>query len=174
MLIRPAKPDDLQAVSKVCVESWRATYEGLAPEVFVRGITVESAADIFGRSLNNKEYLYFLHVAETPEAKIIGFADGGRERSRPEKGIGELYGLYLLKEFQGRGIGRALFQAAVKSLAQSGMDSMVAWILENSPHQVFYKKVGGVLEKGVKKLEWKDQSVSLVCYRWSDLKKTAF
>ena len=130
MLIRPANPEDIQAVSDVYVRSWRATYEGLAPETFVKGITVESAAEIFRDSLNSQEYCYFLHLAENPEGRAVGFADGGRERRHPESGIGELYGLYLLEEFQGQGIGRGLFQASVKSLAQSGMDSMKAWILE--------------------------------------------
>ena len=174
MLIRSVKPEDIQAVSKAYVESWKATYEGLAPETFIRSITVESAADIFRTSLNNREYRYFLLAAEIPDGRIVGFADGGGERSRPEEGIGELYGLYLLKEFHGQGIGRQLFQSAVKSLVQSGMDSMVAWILENSPHRTFYQKAGGLLEKGTKKLAWEGQTLSLVCYRWNELKKMVF
>jgi L-amino acid N-acyltransferase YncA len=171
MLIRPGESHDIQAVSCVYVESWKATYEGLAPEAFVKGVNVESAADVFRGSLHNQEYRYFLHVAETPEGRIVGLADSGRERSLAALNAGELYGLYLLKEYQGRGIGRGLFQAAVKSLVQSGMVSMVAWILENSSHRVFYEKAGGLLEKGMKKLDWKGQSISLVCYRWNDLKK---
>jgi GNAT superfamily N-acetyltransferase len=171
MFIRPAKPDDIQAVSEVYVESWKSTYEGLAPEAFIRSITTASAIDVFRGSLHNQEYRYFLHVAETPENRIVGFADGGRERSDPAQSTGELYGLYLLKEFQGQGLGRRLFRSSVETLLQSGMNSMDAWILENSPHRAFYEKAGGLLEKRMKKLEWEGHTLLLACYRWNDLKK---
>jgi GNAT superfamily N-acetyltransferase len=168
--IRPGTLADVPAISQAYAESWRTTYEGLVPDLFVRGMTVEAAVKIFTESLQPNGYSYFLHVAEAPGGRIVGFADGGKERSHPESGMGELYAIYLLKEFQGQGIGQALFKAAVGSLVHSGMTRMIVWVLEQSPYRKFYESMGGKLEPGIKRLDVVDQQIRLVPYRWADLR----
>jgi GNAT superfamily N-acetyltransferase len=169
--IRPGTIDDITEVSKAYAESWKSTYVGLVPESFLKGMTPEAAAQIFADSLKPNSYSYFFYVAETPEGRIVGFADGGKERSNPESGMGELYAIYLLKEFQGQGVGWQLFQAAVQSLLRSGMTNMIVWVLEQSPYRKFYESMGGKLEPGIKRLDVVDQQIRLVPYRWNDLKK---
>ncbi len=169
--LRPGTLADVPAISKAYSESWKTTYTGLVPDIFVRSMTVEAAIKIFTDSLQPNEYSYFLHVAVTPEGRIVGFADGGKERSHPESGMGELYAIYLLKEFQGQGMGRGLFQAAVQSLLRSGMTNMIVWVLEQSPYRKFYESMGGKLEPGIKRLDVIDQQIRLVPYRWTDLRK---
>jgi GNAT superfamily N-acetyltransferase len=137
--------------------------------MFVKGMTVEAAKQIFHESLRPNQYSYFLHVAETDEGKIVGFVDGGKERSHPEKGIGEIYAIYLLKEFQMQGIGRKLFEAARQSLIEAGMKSMVVWVLDNSPNKRFYLSTGGKLQTGVKTLNVAGNPIVLVHYLWEKL-----
>jgi GNAT superfamily N-acetyltransferase len=167
--VRPGGLLDIHGISEAYAESWKNTYQGIAPELFVKGMTVEAAKQIFHESLRPNQYFYFLHVAETDEGKIVGFVDGGKERSHPEKGIGEVYAIYLLKEFQNQGIGRKLFQAAQKSLVQSGMNSMVVWVLEKSPNRRFYLSTGGKLQPGVKTLNIVGNQIVLVHYLWEKL-----
>jgi GNAT superfamily N-acetyltransferase len=107
-------------------------------------------------------------VAEE-NGRIVGFADGGKERSHPESGEGELYAIYILKEFQGRGIGKALMKEAVRSLTGSGMNSMVTWALEKSPYLKFYETVGGKRAPGFKKLDLGGNPILLVSYVWEKL-----
>jgi GNAT superfamily N-acetyltransferase len=171
--IRPGVLNDVPAISKAYAESWKSTYEGLVPELFVRGMTIEAAVKIFTDSLQPNGYSYFLYVAETPEGRIVGFADGGKERSHPESGMGELYAIYLLKEFQGLGMGRALFKAAADSLLRSGMTNMIVWVLEQSPYRKFYESMGGKWEPGIKRLDVVDQQIRLVPYRWTDLRNNS-
>jgi GNAT superfamily N-acetyltransferase len=163
--LRPGNPSDVPEISRAYVESWRTTYEGWVPEPFLEGMTEAAAAKIFTESLLPNQYSYFLHVVEVNK-KIIGFADGGKERSHPEKGIGELYAVYLLKDYQGQGLGRALFEASVKSLREAGMKSMVVWVLEQSPARRFYEVLGGKLQTGTKKLDIVGHPIKLVSYRW--------
>lgn len=165
MRIRPGGLSDVPAISRAYAESWRTTYEGWTPDPFLKGITEASAAKIFTESLQPNGYSYFLHVAEV-EGKIVGFADGGKERSHPERGIGELYAVYLLKDFQGLGLGRALFEASVKSLGEAGMKSLVVWVLAQSPFRKFYEALGGSPETGTKTLNIAGTPVPLVSYRW--------
>ena len=160
---------DIHGISEAYAESWKSTYEGLAPEMFVKGMTVEAAKQIFHESLQPNEYSYFLHVAEADDERIVGFIDGGKERSHPEKGIGEVYAIYLLKDFQKQGIGRKLFEAAKKSLIEAGMNSMVVWVLQNSPNKRFYVSTGGKLQTGVKTLNVAGNPIVLESYFWEKL-----
>jgi GNAT superfamily N-acetyltransferase len=170
MRIRPGTVSDIGAISHAYFESWKTTYEGLVPDPFVRGMTLEAATRIFTDSLKPNRFSYFLHVAETPEGRIVGFCDGGKERSHPEQGIGELYAIYLLKDFQGQGTGRKLFNASIQSLVQSGMNSMVVWVMGKSPYRKFYETMRGKLGEGVKTLDVAGQQIQLVSYHWNDLK----
>lgn len=169
MRIRSGTTDDIEEVSRVYAQAWRETYQGLAPDAFIKGMTAGAAAQIFRDSLDTDTHSYFFHVAEAPQKRLVGFADGGKERSHPENGLGELYAIYILKEFQKQGTGRLLFDAAVESLLKSGMRSMVVWVLEQSPYRKFYESLRGKLEPGIKQLEVTGQNLRLVSYRWDDL-----
>jgi len=165
LLIRQGSPADIPTIARVYVESWRETYQGIAPSVFVEGMTEPAAEKIFTESLQPNSFSYFLHVAEV-EGRIVGFADGGKERSHPESGEGELYAIYLLKGLQGKGVGRTLFEASRDSLRRAGMDRMIVWVLEQSPARKFYEAMGGRRGAGIKRLTVTDQEMRLVAYEW--------
>jgi len=164
--IRPGAAADIEAVSRAYAQAWRETYAPFAPPIFTQGMSEAAASRIFHESLAPNAFSYFLFVAEV-EGRIVGFADGGRERSRPDSGEGELYALYLLKEFHGRGIGRELFKAALSQLGRSGLGSAVAWVLERNPTRRFYEKAQGALGPDQKRLVLGGETVNLVSYRWA-------
>jgi GNAT superfamily N-acetyltransferase len=176
--IRPGTMDDIEEVSRAYAQAWKETYQGITPEAFVRGMTPEAAAQIFRDSLRTVPsdgsgpgpHSYFFHVAQSPGDRLVGFADGGRERSHPESGMGELYAIYLLKDFQKKGAGRRLFGAAVESLLGADIHSMAVWVLEASSHRRFYEALGGKLQPGRKFLDIAGSKLSLVSYGWDDLK----
>ncbi len=169
MRIRPGTADDIDEISRVYAQTWRETYQDIAPRPFVKGMTAGAAAQIFRDSLKSEGHSYFFHVAEAPQRRLVGFADGGKERSHPESGLGELYAIYVLKEFQKQGTGRQLFEASVESLLKSGMKSMVVWVLEASPYRKFYESLHGTLQPGIKQLQVAGHSLRLVSYLWPDL-----
>jgi GNAT superfamily N-acetyltransferase len=164
--LREGRVEDIPAISRAYAQAWQSTYRGVAPNAFVEGMTEKAAAQIFEQSLRPNAFSYFLYVAEA-EGEIIGFTDGGKERSRPEDGQGELYAIYLLKEFQGKGIGRQLFQAAFGQLRRSGLSPVVVWVLEKNPYRKFYESLGGVLGPERKVLKAGGDPVTLVSYRWA-------
>jgi|ERR1700722_16006249 len=164
--LREGRVEDIPAISRAYAQSWQSTYRGVAPDVFVEGMTEKAAAEIFQQSLQPNDFSYFLYVVEA-DGEIVGFADGGKERGRPEDGRGELYAVYLLKEFQGKGIGRQLFQAALGQLRRSGLSPVVVWVLEKNPTRKFYESLGGALGTERKVLKVGNDSVTLVSYRWA-------
>ena len=52
----------------------------------------------------------------------------------------ELYTLYLLKESQGRGVGKALLGAVMQALGEKGYASMLVWVLQENPAVQFYQE----------------------------------
>ncbi|MGH7739586.1 MAG: GNAT family N-acetyltransferase [bacterium] len=164
--IRPGQFSDVPAISKAYAQAWRETYQGTAPPAFVDGMTEAAAAGLFQESFRPNRYCYFLYVAEV-EGRIVGFADGGKERSRPESGEGELYAIYLLREFQGKGVGRELFRASLVQLNRSELSPVVVWVLEENPHRKFYESLGGTLGLDRKKLKVQEAGITLIPYRWT-------
>ena len=157
--------EDIPAIARAYTQSWRETYAGIAPKPFLEGMTEAASARIFQQSLQPNSFSYFLYVAEV-ENEIVGFVDGGKERGRPESGEGEIYAIYLLKKFQGKGVGRELFRAALGRLRQSGLSPSVVWVLEKNPYRKFYESLKGQLGPDRKQLTVEKEGVLLVPYRW--------
>ena len=76
----------------------------------------------------------------TLNGKIIGFIDGGVERSGTYNCDGELYAIYLLQQYQGLKIGQKLFQALLSECIKNGMQSLLVWVVTNNPAKKFYEK----------------------------------
>jgi ribosomal protein S18 acetylase RimI-like enzyme len=76
--------------------------------------------------------------------QLIGFAKGNRYHSHdlPEFS-GELNKIYLLPEYQGRGLGRRLVDEVVQRFLSQGITSMVLFSEPENPACRFYEKLGG-------------------------------
>ena len=69
----------------------------------------------------------------------------------------------------GRGIGRAMLQAAAKALVERGYLSMIIWVLrENAPSRRFYERMGGIYVRDeVRELE--GVRITESGYGWDDV-----
>ncbi len=138
---RKANAEDALAVAKVHVESWRKSFAGIAPQEFLDNLKVEKREPAFRQRFGDANYKMF--VAETAKDGIVGFADFGAARESDFAFEAELYAIYLLREFQGKGIGENLFKLCQKEMSADGFDSMYLIALEVSPYKSFYEKMGG-------------------------------
>jgi len=138
---RKADVEDALAVAKVHVESWRKSFAGIVPQEFLDNLTVEKREPAFRQRFGDENYKMF--VAETAKDGIVGFADFGVARESDFAFEAELYAIYLLREFQGKGIGEHLFKFCQKEMIADGFDSMYLIALEVSPYKSFYEKMGG-------------------------------
>jgi GNAT superfamily N-acetyltransferase len=82
-------------------------------------------------------------VVEDESREVLGFVYGGPAREAAYGRAGELYAMYLLKQFHGRGIGRALFEAFREELRGAGMGDFYSMVLQGNPSRGFYLKMGG-------------------------------
>jgi ribosomal protein S18 acetylase RimI-like enzyme len=147
-MVSPEKPRlalvaDAAAIAGVHVASWRETYPGLLPDRYLAAMDVRDYEDRWARTLHDPYHRSAVLVVEE-RGVVVGFASCGRERDGDRRYDGELYAIYLLREAQGRGHGRALAEAAAASLGLRGMTSMVVWVLrENLRARAFYERLGG-------------------------------
>ena len=89
--------------------TWNATYEGIIPLEVQNNFLKLNYSD---ESMKLRIERSIVYVAEV-EGKVVGFANYSPVR---DGGKIELAAIYLYPEFQGRGIGTALIQQAVKEL----------------------------------------------------------
>jgi ribosomal protein S18 acetylase RimI-like enzyme len=169
--VRRAVVEDLPAVARVHVESWRTTYQGIVPQDFLDGLSTENSEQRFSGMFHNADVQSFMYVAEVDGA-IVGFAIGGPERPSDGHGDeGELYAIYLLQEAQGNGIGRQLVLAVAEELKSRGMNSMTVWVLEdNLPARRFYESLGAI-PVGQKDITIGGKVLGELSYRWTSLER---
>lgn len=139
---RVATIADCAAVAEAHVRSWRGSFEGLVPQGFLDAMSVERRTNAFAQRFAAGGF-YRMFVAEAAGSGVVGFADFGEPRGAIEGYDGELYAIYLLPEFQRRGLGRELFKLGTKFLAANGRRSMYLLALEVSPYRTFYERMGG-------------------------------
>ena len=145
MRVRRAIPDDLLGMAHVHVDTWKTTYRGIVPDRYLDELTYESdIARGFGRWIREPTPQWTYLVAVDPANHVIGFAVGGPNRDPDPEFKGELGAIYVLKESQGRGVGRVLVREVVRHLLRIGASSMIVWVLEANPYRRFYEKLGGV------------------------------
>jgi GNAT superfamily N-acetyltransferase len=168
MHIRPATGADVGGIARVHVDSWRTTYQGILPDDYLATLTYERRESLWRKICARPVGHRLVYVAEETPGDIVGFASGGPERSGDPVYTGEIYAIYLLQRWQGRGLGRRLIVRLVRRLRARGLTSLLIWVLADNPSCRFYEALGGRLVRD--KLETTG-GVQLfeVAYGWLDL-----
>ena len=141
--IREARADDAAGIARVHVDSWRTTYVGIVLDEHLANLSYERREQRWREQFAAPDNAMFSYVAETDGGQIVGFAVGGPERENDLVYKGELCGIYILKEYQRRGIGRRLVETIVRHLLKAGFTDMLIWVLAENPSRAFYEALGG-------------------------------
>lgn len=166
VLIRIAEVKDAAAISHVHVQSWLTTYAGIVPADYLASL---NEAERIPRWQEWLEQDICVHVADL-NGKVAGFVSGGALREPLGHYRAEMYAIYVLKEAQGKGIGRALVGTLAASLLANGYTDMIVWVLEQNPAVSFYEKLGARRLSG-KEIEIGGALLSELALGWSDLRR---
>ena len=171
--IRRANPDDLMGMARVHVDTWKTTYRGIVSDAYLDALTYEGdIARGFGRWLKQPVDRWTYLVALDPSESIVGFAVGGPSRDQDPDHGGELGAVYVLKSYQGAGVGKALVREVTRHLVQLGITSMIVWVLEANPYRRFYEKLGGIAAKR-RVVPVAGTPLPEVGYGWKDIRELA-
>jgi len=168
ILYREATTADAAAVADVLVSSWKESFVGVVADSFLNGLTVEAQSERLRTRLSGTDNSYRMFVAELSDGRVVGFADTGRPRDDVAYDA-ELYSIFLLHEFQGKGIGGRLFNMVKQFLSLQGKTSMYLRALEQSPYRPFYEKMGGQVISKIR-LQLDNIEVDAVLYGWERLR----
>ncbi|MGB7999507.1 MAG: GNAT family N-acetyltransferase [Anaerobacillus sp.] len=137
MKIRKATLEDAKKIARVHVNSWKTTYQSLVPVDYLDSLDIQVREARWRKGIGAGNTVF---VAVNNENEIVGFANGGKNRSKNDHYDGELYAIYLLDEAQRKGAGKQLICHVVEQLKKDGFHSMLVWVLNGNPASQFYER----------------------------------
>lgn len=138
-MIRPATPDDAEAIAGVHVRTWQGAYGHVFPTDELAGISVEARAASWRQMLRRSSRT---HVFEH-DGEVVGFASAGPSRDDDGSEVGELYAIYVDPTHWGSGAGRELAAWADDSLRREGFTEATLWVLDDNPRARRFYQAGG-------------------------------
>jgi hypothetical protein len=98
MFLREGTLNDVPMIARVHVDTWRTTYCGIVPDNYLAQLSYEKRERGWQQILSStKDSENFTYVAVDPSELIVGFANGGLERTGDPVYKGELNAIYILK-----------------------------------------------------------------------------
>lgn len=126
--------DDRFALSRIYEKSWRRAYKDILPRSFLDSIPEgfwASRIDCPGRKT----------VLALTGGKPVGICSFGESRAAESPPWSEIYSIYVLPEYTGRGYGKALLNFALSELKKSDCAGIFLWVFaENTSARSFYEK----------------------------------
>ena len=163
--IREAVQEDAAEIARCHIAAWRDTYHPIVAEEYLNNLSFEEHTKKWTASLQQPQCRSF--VAEIDREGLIGFINGGPERTGRTDYRGEIYSIYILKAWRGRGVGRKLLARFSKALLESQVDSVIVWALEGNEHRHCYS-AWGAHEIAAGPIKIGTQELIEVAYGWPD------
>jgi ribosomal protein S18 acetylase RimI-like enzyme len=139
LVLREAAIDDLRALAELHVRTFNETHLG----PFGSGPTYSTRESQWRDKLSESDATHFVLVLETGTQQLVGFIWCHPTKDNPRWGA-RLNKIYLLREYQRRGLGKRMVAAAVNRLLEHGFTSMALFTeVENEPACNFYEQLGG-------------------------------
>ncbi len=142
VIVREASASDVEALTAIHGEGRRWAYRGLLPDAVFEGGDAERRAR-WERvlALPSAQCATFLALRN---GAPVGFVSVGSSRDADGQAVGEIYAIYLrASSVAGLGVGRALMERALETLAREGFDVATLWVLtSNERARRFYERAG--------------------------------
>ncbi|MEV3856146.1 GNAT family N-acetyltransferase [Streptomyces sp. NPDC050095] len=146
--LRPARPDDAEAVARLHADSWRRHYRGAYADAFLDGDVVADRRSVWAERLGSVPARGVTLLAEAvAEAEggsgLVGFVhvvldDDGRWGSLVDN-------LHVTNDMKGTGVGRTLLTRAAEIVRERASGpALYLWVQEqNTAARGFYRAMGG-------------------------------
>jgi ribosomal protein S18 acetylase RimI-like enzyme len=134
--VRKAEPADAEAVREVGLKTWPVAYAGLAsPEFIVDGLAQWWSPEAVDRGIRTG--ITLIALDEDDSGRVVGMVGLGRDGD-----FWVMWKLYVLPEYQGRGVGKVLLEAAIAALPDGTDQLLLDVLVGNEPAIGFYRKQG--------------------------------
>jgi ribosomal protein S18 acetylase RimI-like enzyme len=161
--VRQAGRSDADAIARINVAAWRASYRGIVPDAVLDGASVERRAlAVEAHMARSEQVTWLLERGGEPAA----YASVGPSRDADaEPTTGELYAVYVAPGHARQGFGTLLLERAEDSLRAGGYDRATLWVLaENEGARRFYERAGWRRDGHEKAVSWSGADLTVVRY----------
>ncbi len=139
--VRPASLRDAKAVAEIHTNAVNAAYKDIFPADYLHSQTADKRLVFWREAI---EYSEPQVLVATDGDKLVGFV--GFDRSRDPKtspSTGEIWAIYVVDSYWGRGAGLALWDAAQEGLVEEGCTKVTLWLpLANERALRFHELAG--------------------------------
>jgi ribosomal protein S18 acetylase RimI-like enzyme len=126
--------EEIRGKALVVWRCWHDAYPGLISWEYLDALSLEKCEEVAFRWPDN------IIIAKDDD-RVIGFTGCGIRPDVPE--IGEIFSMYVLPEYYGKGVSQQLMNARLEKLSQ--YDEITLWVLKENKRAIrFYRKCGFV------------------------------
>ncbi len=142
VIVRKATKADIENIKAVHYEAWKETYDDLKSN---EDFNADNLDDYIQMSEECYENAYVAILKD----KVIGFASFCMVDEKYLGNVGEITAIYILKKYQGMGIGRYLIQHCFHDLYY--LKNIYVWTSANNIKSIEFYHHFGFVEDGAKK-----------------------
>jgi len=129
--------EEIKGKAYVHWRCWHETYPGLVSREYLDKLTLHKCEEIAFQWPDN------IMIAKD-DGRVIGFVGYGASQEETDE-AGEIFALYTLSEYHGKGIGCRLMEAALEQL--KGYSLFHLWAVKGNKRAIrFYEKFGFYLD----------------------------
>ena len=132
--IKMETDDEINGKAYVHWKSWQEAYPGIVDQRYLNAFTLEKCKKTAYHWPDN------IIIAKDGEF-VIGFVGYGKYHNDELENAGEVFAIYILSEYYGKGVGDRLMHAALSQLAE--YPRIAVWVLKNNKRAIrFYERFG--------------------------------
>jgi len=141
MVIRQARPEDAQAIARIMIANWRATYAEQLSDDFLESLDPSLEAGRWEERMTRPAIAVL--VAATDQ--VVGFVAAGPtfDRDLDPAASYQIYNLHVAEASRGLGVGQRLLRAAADAGRDLGATELCLWVVPENRHaRHFYERAG--------------------------------
>ncbi|MGH3472771.1 MAG: GNAT family N-acetyltransferase [Nocardioidaceae bacterium] len=147
--VRPPRPDDVDRLAEINLQSWRAAYAGIVPQGFLDAMDARQYEQKWRDRLADPSKPTM--CVAVIDGVVSSYAVGGPYRQQQDAPpgdvtgpqLGEIYAIYSHPQMWGRGAGLAVHETMLATLAVAGYTELALWVLQaNDASRRWYSRRG--------------------------------
>ena len=169
MKIEKASIIDAEIIADINIKVWKTTYcnilsnDTLTKRENQRQLIIETIQNLI------KTNTYLIAKVDDVPIDFILYGDLREISNLESKKTGEVYAIYILENYQRKGIGKKLIDYAIKDLISKDYKNLLIWGLKDNPCTKFYEKIGGI-KMHTRKISIFDDKLLENSYYFDDIK----
>lgn len=144
-MIRYLTKKDIPEYQKLITKVWQETYPEIINQKYLDNLSLTEPQRIELDYMTYDENIKDTLVLEENN-KLLGFVRYGASDDSLYPNTGEIFALYILSKYQGRGYGKQLVKKAIEELIKLNYQNMIIGCINKNPANEFYKHIGGTLK----------------------------